>query len=140
MFALTGDDGRALPLDLAGAVVFAAFLAWQAHCAQPMVRLGMIQNRSFAAVNLATFLLNFAVADIGFHLPMVAVSAWNINELQVTAAFLPVSVMIATLFAPVGRLADRIGPGPLLAVGAALVACAQAGLALTAGWGAFWTA
>lgn len=138
--ALTRDDGRALPLGLAGALVFAAFLAWQAYCAQPMIRLGMFHSRSFAAVNLATFLLYFAVTGIGFYLPMVAVSAWNINELQVTAAFLPVSVMIATLSAPVGRLADRIGPGPLLAAGAALVACAQTGLALTAADGAFWTA
>lgn len=122
-----------------GLLALAAFLLWESRSATPMIRLAMFRNRSFAAVNLATFLLYFAVTGISFYLPMTAVSAWGINALQATAVFLPVSVMIATLSTPMGRLADRIGPAPLLATGAALVALAQTGLALTAADALFWT-
>lgn len=131
------DSGTWLGL---GAALFAVFLAWQAYTPQPMIRLGMFRNRAFWAINLATFLLYFAVTGISFYVPMTAVSAWGSSALDVTAAFLPVSVMIATFSAPVGRLADRIGAGPLMAAGAAIVASAEAGLSLTAGWASFWGA
>lgn len=59
--------------------------------------------------------------------------------LEVTAAFLPISILIGLLSAPAGRLADRFGAGPLMAAGSALVACAYAGLWLAAPTGQFWS-
>jgi MFS family permease len=56
----------------------------------------------------------------------------------VTAAFVPISVLIALMSAPAGRWADRFGPGPLLAAGSALVALAYGGLAYFAEGGDFW--
>ena len=56
-----------------------------------------------------------------------------------TAAFLPISILIGVMSAPAGRLADRFGAGPLMAAGSALVACAYAGLWLSASGGQFWT-
>lgn len=117
----------------------AAFLLWEAVTPAPMLRLGLFRNRTFAVTNLVTFVLYFALNGVMFYLPMTAVSAWKVTPLEVTAAFLPISVLIGLLSAPAGRIADRFGAGPPMAVGSALVACAYAGLWLFAPLGAFWS-
>lgn len=123
----------------AAAASLLAFLAWEAVAPAPMLRLGLFRNRTFAVTNLVTFALYFALNGVMFYLPMTAVSAWKVTPLEVTAAFLPISVMIGLLSAPAGRMADRLGAGPLMAVGSALVAVAYAGLWHFAPLGAFWT-
>lgn len=116
-----------------------AFLLWEAKAPAPMLRLGLLRNRTLAVTNLVTFVLYFALNGVMFYLPMTAVSAWKVTPLEVTAAFLPISVLIGILSAPAGRMADRFGAGPLMAVGSALVAVAYAGLWLSAPSGQFWT-
>lgn len=117
----------------------AAFLAWEAVTPAPMLRLGLFRNRTLAVTNVVTFVLYFALNGVMFYLPMTAVTAWNVTALQVTAAFLPISILIGVLSAPAGRMADRWGAGPLMAAGSALVALAYGGLWLAAPLGLFWT-
>ncbi|RYI07401.1 MAG: MFS transporter, partial [Acetobacteraceae bacterium] len=117
----------------------AAFLVWECVAPAPMLRLGLFRNRTMAITNLVTFALYFALNGVMFYLPMTAVSAWKVTPLEVTAAFLPISVLIGVLSAPAGRMADRFGAGPLMAAGASLVACAYAGLWLFAPLAAFWS-
>lgn len=117
----------------------AAFLAWEAVTPAPMLRLGLFRNRTLAVTNVVTFVLYFALNGVMFYLPMTAVSAWRVTALEVTAAFLPISVLIGILSAPAGRMADRWGAGPLMSAGSALVACGYAGLWLAAPQGQFWT-
>ena len=122
-------EGHSLAL-LAGAVLAAAAFLWrEAVTPAPMIRLAMFRSRGFALINAATLLLYIGVTGVMFYLPMTALSVWGVSAFQVTAAFLPVSVIITLLSAWAGRLADRIGPGPLMAAGALLVALGYAGLA-----------
>jgi len=133
------DEGRAgLLLAASGAVVFAGFLAWESKTPHPMIRLAMFRNPAFVAANLATFLLWFAITGVGFYLPMTAISAWGRNEIEMALALLPTSVLIAALSAPVGRLADRIGPFIPMALGALIVTIAQIGMIMVAQDAAFW--
>ena len=90
------------------------------------------RNRAFAAANLATLFLFFALAAVLFYLPMTAVAAWGARGIDVTLALLPLGILIGVFSTPAGRLADRIGAGPVIACGALLVAAAYAGLALSA--------
>ena len=114
---------------LATPTVLGAFVIWQVLTPAPMIRLGLFRRRTFAVTNLVTLFLYFGLNGVMFYLPMTAVSAWGVTALEVTAAFLPISVLIGLLSAPAGRWADRIGPGPLMAAMAALAA----GLTLTTG-------
>jgi EmrB/QacA subfamily drug resistance transporter len=116
-----------------------AFLLWEAVAPTPMLRLGLFRNRTLAVTNVVTFVLYFALNGVMFYLPMAAVTAWGVTALEVTAAFLPISLLIGVLSAPAGRMADRWGAGPLMAAGSALVALAYAGLGHFAPEGQFWT-
>ncbi len=138
-YGLSAETGESLGLMGLGFVTLAGFLVWEARCPAPMIRLSMFRVRRFSAINLATFLLYFAVTGIGFYLPMTAVSAWGADALAMVAAFLPGALMIATLSTRMGKLADRIGPAPFLVGGAILVTLAQAGLAITAHEALYWT-
>lgn len=124
---------------LAAFASMAAFLVWEAKAPAPMLRLGLFRNRTLAVTNLVTFTLYFALNGVMFYLPMAAVTAWRVTPLEVTAAFLPISVLIGLLSAPAGRMADRYGAGVLMAAGSVLVAVAYAGLWLFAPSGLFWT-
>ncbi len=120
------------PAALCGAALFLAFLLFEARIRAPMLRLGLFRDRRFAAANAATLFLFFALPAVLFYLPMTAVTAWGASEIEVTAALLPLGLLIGALSPSAGRLADRIGPGPLIVTGALCVALADAGLAWTA--------
>ncbi len=135
-WALTRDGDDAALLG-AAAVALILFLWREATAKAPMIRLGMFRNRGFALANLATLFLYVGLSGVMFYLPMTAISVWGVTPFGVTAAFLPTSVMITLLSTPAGRLADRIGPGPLMATGATLVAIGYSGLAWFAPDGRF---
>ena len=135
--ALTDSEASSW-VAVAALASLAVFLAWEAITPTPMLRLGLFRKRTMAMTNLVTFVLYFALNGVMFYLPMTAVSAWKVTPLDVTAAFLPISVMIGLLSAPAGRMADRWGAGPLMAAGSALVTLAYAGLWLVAPQSAFW--
>jgi EmrB/QacA subfamily drug resistance transporter len=121
------------------ALAFAAFLRVQATSPAPMIPLTMFRNRAFAGANAATLLLYFGVMGLNFYLPTVALTAWGLKPWQMTLAILPGSVLIATISPWAGRMADRIGPGAMMATGAGIVAVAQLLMTRFAGTGPFLT-
>ncbi len=137
--ALTEAEALALPAALTAALAAAAFIWLEARIKAPMIRLGLFADRSFSAVNLTTLLLYIGLTGFSFYLPMTAISAWEVSPLGVTAAFLPVSVLIATLSSRAGRLSDRIGPGLPLTIGCLIVALGYALIAIFAPAQQFWT-
>ncbi|MCU4651751.1 MFS transporter [Roseibacterium sp. SDUM158016] len=139
-YGLTGPQGVTDPRPFSAAALFLAWFVWrEARTAYPMVPLGLFSDRAFAAANLATFLVYFALTTVLFYLPMTLIAGWGTSEALASAVFAPLSVFIATLSATSGRLADRYGPGRLIGAGGALVALAFAGLALGIGTRNLWT-
>lgn len=136
-WALT-DAAAPTWIALAAVASLIAFVGWEAMAPAPMLRLGLFRNRTLAVTNMVTFVLYFALNGVMFYLPMTAVTAWGVTALEVTAAFLPISILIGLLSAPAGWMADRWGAGPLMAAGSALVAVAYAGLWHFAPDGQFW--
>lgn len=121
----------------------AGFLVWQARCPAPMIRLSMFRVRRFSTINLATFLLYFAVTGIGFYLPKTAMSAWRADALSMTAAFLSGALMIAPLATVVLTLTSDADQGSALRINndvaraASLLAVALMGRMASSGYGAF---
>jgi EmrB/QacA subfamily drug resistance transporter len=122
----------------AGLVLMVALVLWEARAPAPMLRLALFRDRAFAAANLATFFLYFALTAVMFFLPMTAIVAWGVSPTEVALAYLPTSVLIGVMSGPAGRLADRTGAPPLVALGAAIVAAGYAWLAARAVPGDFW--
>ncbi|SLN29678.1 Multidrug resistance protein stp [Roseivivax jejudonensis] len=135
-----GTGGIRWGLAAAGLVVFAIFIAAQARVTAPMVPLGLFRSPVFAAANLLSFFLYFALTAMLFYLPMTLIAAWGVSPLAASAAFAPLSVFISALSPRVGRLADRIGPRAPIAGGSALVALAYGLLAASVPLQSYWFA
>ncbi len=136
--ALTEGQALALPAGVLALAAGLAFLWVEKRLPAPMIRLDLFANRAFSAVNLATLLLYIGLNGVSFYLPMTAISVWHISPLGVTAAFLPISICIATLSGRAGRLAERVGFGWPLTVGSLMVACAYGLIAYFAPAQDFW--
>jgi len=138
-YGLTGSDG---PIDyrpLSAAALFFAWFLWrEARTPYPMVPLDLFRDRAFAAANLATFLIYFALSTVLFFLPMTLIAGWGTAEAIASVVFAPLSVFISTLSAVSGRLADRYGPGRLIGAGGLIVALSFVGLAIGVGTQNVW--
>ncbi|MEM6896352.1 MAG: MFS transporter [Pseudomonadota bacterium] len=133
-------DLTALWVSGAGALLILVFLWHELRDPHPMMPLTLFSDLRFTAANLATFLLYAALGAMLFYLPMAVITAWDVTPIEASAAFAPLSIFISTLSTRVGTLADRYGPEPVIAIGAALVAVSYALVALTASMTAFWYA
>lgn len=138
--AMTGAGSAAGVLAVLGAVALLAFLVWEARTPHPMMPLGLFKSSAFSAANLVTLSLYFTLSAIMFLLPMTVIAGWGETEAVASAAFLPVTGFIAVLSTYFGKLADRFGPGRLIASGSAIVAIAYVLLAVTTPFHAFWAA
>ncbi len=113
----------------AGALFIAAFLAWEARAAEPMLPLRFFRSRAFSAVNAASLGMYFGVFGSIFLLAQFFQVTQGYSPLEAGLRTLPWTAM-PMLVAPIaGVLSDRIGSRPLMATGLALQATAIAWLA-----------
>ena len=143
--ALSDEAGSiALPLAfaVAGVLVFVGFLYWERRQREPMVDLALFRSAEFSGANTATFFLYFALSGILFYLPMLLIAAWGLSEAATGFIFVPLSLAMAVLSGPTGKLSDRIGARLPIAAGSVVVAVSFAALAVTVGGGFhdFWWA
>ncbi|MEM7721570.1 MAG: MFS transporter [Pseudomonadota bacterium] len=133
-----GAEGIRMAPVLLGFGFVVAFIVWEGKASSPMVPLALFRVRAFAAANLATATLYFALTTILFFLPMTMIAGWGLSEVLASAAFAPLSVFISTLSVRAGSWADQYGPGLLIGGGSLLVALAFALLAILASAQSFW--
>ncbi len=122
-----------------GALVLAAFVAREAHAANPMVPLELFKVRTFAVTNVLTFLLYAALSGALFFVPFNLIQVQNYSPTAAGAALLPMILIISILSRWSGGLVTRTGPRLPLTVGP-LIAAAGFGLfARTGIGGSYWT-
>jgi EmrB/QacA subfamily drug resistance transporter len=121
-----------------GVACLAALIAQERRARHPMMPLRLFADRGFSAANAATFLLYFGLGAILFYLPQTVIAGWGRSEAEMSLIFVPFSALMATVGPWAGRLSDRIGPGPLIGIGAAIVAVVFAALGLLAPQERFW--
>ncbi|MCW2503142.1 MAG: putative transrane efflux protein [Actinomycetia bacterium] len=111
----------------AGVLLLGAFVLVERRSKSPLIPLGLFASRQFSTANLVTFVLYGALGGVLFLLPIVLQQGAGYSAIQAGLSLLPFTVLMLTLSARAGSLADRIGPrlpmtaGPVLAgIGIAL--------------------
>lgn len=143
-YGFTGDGtGAPMPSHIViyvglGLVALAAFLVWEARTPEPMLPLGHFRNVMFSGAQGLTFALYFALSAVTFFLPMTMIGGWGASAAEVSIAFLPFGIALTLLSSTAGKLADRIGPGPMITIGAVIVAIGFALLGLLAPLRSVW--
>jgi EmrB/QacA subfamily drug resistance transporter len=115
---------------VAGLVLLAAFLAWEARAPEPMLPLRFFRSRGFAATNGVSFAMFFGTFGSVFLLSQFFQVAQGLGPLEAGLRTLPWTGMPMIVAPLAGLLSDRIGSRPLMAAGLALQAGALAWLAV----------
>ena len=111
-----------LPPMVIGALLVAAFVAWELRAPEPMLPLHLFRSRGFTMTNTASLLMFFGMFGSIFLLAQFLQVVQHYSPLEAGLRMLPWTAM-PVLVAPVaGALSDRIGGRPLLAAGLALQA------------------
>ena len=122
-----------------GTAALAAFLWVEVRSPNPMVPLYLFRERVFSIANGATFTLYFGLSAVVFFLPMLLISGWDLTEIEAVIALGPLSVAIALLSRPFGKLADRYGVGLLIGGGALVVGLGYGWLAIAVQSQDYWS-
>jgi EmrB/QacA subfamily drug resistance transporter len=105
-------------LIVAGLVVFAAFLVWQArNPSEPLVPLRLFRDRNFSLANLGISTMGFAITAMAFPIMLYAQLVRGLSPTQSALLLVPMAVMSIVLAPSVGKLTDRIHPRSITAVG-----------------------
>ena len=100
-----------------GALVLAAFLAWEARIAEPMLPLGLFRKRSFSLVNVASMLMFFGMFGSVFFLIQLFQDVYGMSPLSAGVHALPWTA-VPMVAAPIaGALSDKIGGRAIVGVG-----------------------
>jgi EmrB/QacA subfamily drug resistance transporter len=110
-----------------GALLLAAFVAWERRARMPMLSLSLFASAQFTAANVVTFAVYGALGGALFLLPIQLQQVSGYTPLQAGISLLPVTAIMLALSARSGALAGRIGPRLQMSVGPVVIAI---GLAL----------
>jgi EmrB/QacA subfamily drug resistance transporter len=88
----------------------------------PMVDFAFFGSSSFLGANVVAFVVSFAMLAMFFFLALYMQNILHYSPLEAGVRFLPSTLMIVALAPVAGRLADRVGPRPLMTFGLTCVA------------------
>jgi predicted MFS family arabinose efflux permease len=120
------------------AVGLVAFVLVEMRGRAPMVQFEYFRSRSFLGANAVAFIVSFAMLAMFFFMALYMQNILHYSPLQAGLRFLPSTVVIIFAAPIAGRLADRIGPRPLIVAGLSLVSLAlflQSRVTDTTGYG-----
>ncbi|MFL5781194.1 MAG: MFS transporter [Thermoleophilaceae bacterium] len=90
----------------------------------PMIEFAYLRSRSFAGASAVAFIVSFAMLSMFFFMALYMQNILEYSPLEAGIRFLPSTAVIIVVAPIAGRLADRVGPRPLIAVGMSLAAFA----------------
>jgi EmrB/QacA subfamily drug resistance transporter len=120
--------GIVLPI-AAGAVLVAAFVAWELRAPKPMLPMHFFRSRTFALTNVASLLMFFGMFGSIFLLAQFFQTVQHYSPLQSGLRILPWTAMPIFIAPIAGALSDRVGGQRLMALGLALQATGLAWIA-----------
>jgi EmrB/QacA subfamily drug resistance transporter len=130
---------RELALFAFAALALGAFAAVERRQPSPMVDFSFFRSRTFLGANIVAFIVSFAMLAMFFFMALYMQNVLHFTPLQAGVRFLPSTLMIVVIAPLAGRMADRVGPRPLMTFGLTAVAGAlfwQSHLTVSSGYGA----
>src|ERR1700689_1837773 len=115
-------SGRELALFAIAAVGLTAFGLVERRQSAPMVDFDFFRSRTFLGANIVAFIVSFAMLAMFFFMALYMQNVLHYSPLKAGLRFLPCPLMIVIIAPIPGRLADRVGPRPLMTLGLAVVA------------------
>jgi EmrB/QacA subfamily drug resistance transporter len=115
-----------------GAAALAGFAAWERRAPEPMLPWRLLRVRSFSAANATGFLQVAALFSAAFLAAQYFQIGLGFSPLGAGLRFLPWTATPVVVAPLAGRLADRIGPRPLMIHGLILQAAGFTWIALAA--------
>ena len=116
----------------AGAILVAAFIAWELRAAAPMLPMRFFRNRTFALANVASLLMFFGMFGSIFLLSQFFQTVQGYSPFGSGLRILPWTVMPMFVAPIAGALSDRIGGHRLMGMGLTLQATGLASIAALA--------
>jgi EmrB/QacA subfamily drug resistance transporter len=115
-------DPRPAGAALLAAVTGATFIRRCAVHPQPAVDLQLFRARSFSIANTATVAYGMSFLPVLLGSVLFLTGVWHYSILQAGLSLTPAPVVVAALSGPAGRLATRIGFGPVIVTGSIVIA------------------
>jgi EmrB/QacA subfamily drug resistance transporter len=113
-----------------GAVLIAAFIAWERRVPEPMLPLRLLRIRAFTAANATGFMAMAAITSAAFLMSQFFQLGLGYSPLGTGLRFLPWTATPLVVAPIAGRLADRVGVRPLMSAGLAMQAAGLAWIAM----------
>jgi EmrB/QacA subfamily drug resistance transporter len=114
---------------VAGAIVLAAFVAWELRAKEPMLPMRFFRDRAFSAANGASLFMYFGMFGSIFLLTQYFQTSRGFSPLESGLRVLPWTAMPLIVAPIAGALTDRIGGGRIMATGLFLQAIGLAWIA-----------
>src|SRR5205807_4995862 len=105
---------------IAGALLVAAFVAWELRTPSPMLPMHFFRDRTFALTNVASLLMSFGMFGSIFLLAQFFQTVQHYSPLQSGLRILPWTAMPIFVAPLAGAFSDRIGGQRLMALGLSL--------------------
>src|SRR5918996_1502903 len=115
-----------------GAAALVAFVGWERRAPEPMFPMRLLRSRGFVAGNVATAGLFASIFGGLFFYAQLLQTGLGLTPLQAGLGLVPWTSTLIVLGPLAGRLADRIGNGPLIVTGLLTTAIGIAWVALIA--------
>ena len=114
----------------AGAVLVAAYVAWETRASEPMLPLRLFRSRAFTAANVVSLLMTFGMFGSVFLLAQFFQNVQGYSPFQAGLRTLPWTLMPVIVAPIAGVVSTRTGTRPLLVLGMALQAVALGWMSL----------